>query len=228
MPTKLVFIGAALSVGEIVEIIHAINENGASYEIVGALDDNISLHGSRVQGIPVLGGLDMAKDMHDVRFIHAIGSHKTRMKRLEIVGRLGLAPEQFETLVHPSANIYPSVTMGNGCIVHAGVCVAQNATLGDFSILTFNAVVGPDAVLGAGAMVASLAFVGSRVKIGPCSFIGASSAIAEDVVVGPGAMIGMATAIYRPVPAGMFVLGNPARNAYPSHVPEHLSEGWNY
>lgn len=226
--TKLVFIGAALSIGEISQIVYALNRKGASYEILGALDDNSALHGQESQGVRVIGGLEMAASMNDVKFLHAIGSHKTRMKRLEIVDRTGLSPDRFETLIHPSANVYPDVTIGNGCIIHAGVTVAQRAVLSDFTILTFNAVVGPSAILGAGAMVASLAFVGSRAKIGPCSFVGASSAIAEDVVIGPGAMVGMSTAVYRPVSAGMFVLGNPARNAYPSAVPEQLTRGWSY
>lgn len=225
---KLVFIGAALSIGEIIEIVNALNQQGASYDVVGALDDNERLHGKNVQGIPVLGGLHLAAAMDGVKFVHAIGSYRTRMKRLDVVSQADLSPDQFETLIHPAANIYPDVSVGVGSIIHAGVSVAQKAILGKFSIVTFNAVIGPEAVLGDGAMVASLAFVGSRAKVGTCSFVGASSSIAENVVVGPGAMIGMATAVYRPVPAGMFVLGNPARNAYPDVVPKELLRSWEY
>ncbi len=224
---KLVFLGASTAVGEILEIVNALNTHG-QYTIMGALDDNADLQGQSVFGIPVLGELAMAKTLTDAQFIFAIGSHKTRLLRLDILDKLDIPEERFITLIHPRANVYPSAKIGAGCIIHAGACIAQDADIGAFSIITFNAVIGGNVIMGKGAMVASLAFVGTGAKIGPCSFIGASSAVADNVVIGPGAMLGMATAAYRNVPKGLFVLGNPAEKVIPSVVPERICENWSY
>lgn len=226
-PIKLVFIGASTAVGEILELVNALNTENA-YEVIGALDDDPSLVGGEVAGVPIIGSLEKAKELSDVKFIFSIGSHKTRLNRLEILDRLNLQEDRFVTLIHPQAIVYPSVQIGGGCIIHAGVCIAPNVKVGSFCIITFNAVIGPNVILGHGALVTSLVFIGSGAKIGPCSFIGAASAVGENVVIGPGAMVGMGSSIYRDVSKGVFVLGNPAKTVYPLHVPDRICENWDY
>jgi sugar O-acyltransferase (sialic acid O-acetyltransferase NeuD family) len=218
----LIFLGASNAFLEIQEVIHDINRVSPRHEIVGLLDDDPARHGTIVDGVPVLGPLEMARDRPDVDLVFGIGSYGTRLKRHSIIARLGLPDERFLSLVHPLAKVYPSATIGPGSIVHSGTVLANDVTLDGFNVVTFGAVLGPGAHLARFAMVASLAVVLSRVDLGPGSFVGASSCIQDGVRVGAGALIGMASAVYRNVADGTVVLGNPARPSYRVRVPPEL------
>lgn len=218
----LIFLGASNAFFEIQELIHDINRVAYRHEIVGLLDDDPARHGEIVDGVRVLGPLEMARDRPDVDLVFAIGSYGTRLQRHSIIARLGLPDERFLSLVHPLAKVYPSADIGPGSIVHSGTVLANDVRLDGFNIVTFGAVLGPSTHLARFAMVASLAVVLSRVDLGPGSFVGASSCIQEGIRVGAGALVGMASAVYRNVDDGAVVLGNPARASYRVRVPPEL------
>jgi sugar O-acyltransferase (sialic acid O-acetyltransferase NeuD family) len=217
------FLGASTAFLEIGEIIHDINRVERRHEIIGLLDDDAFRHGQMVDGVPVLGPLELARDHPDADLVFGIGSYNTRLQRHSIIARLGLPDERFISLVHPLAKVYPSAHIGAGSIIHSGTVLANDVRLDGFNVVTFGAVLGPYTHLGRFAMVTSLAVVLSRVELGPGSFVGAGSCIQDGVRVGAGALIGMAAAVYRNVEAGAVVLGNPARAAYRVRVPAELA-----
>jgi sugar O-acyltransferase (sialic acid O-acetyltransferase NeuD family) len=222
-PRPLLFLGASTAFFEIQEIIHDINRVEARHEIVGLLDDDPARHGEILDGVPVLGPLEMARSRPDVDLVFGIGSHATRLQRHSIIARLRLPDERFVSLIHPLAKVYPSAVVGPGSIVHSNTVLANDVRLDGFNVVTFGALLGPYTHLARFAMVTSLAVVLSRVELGPGSFVGASSCIQDGVRVGAGALIGMAAAVYRDVDEGAVVLGNPARTSYRVRVPSELS-----
>jgi sugar O-acyltransferase (sialic acid O-acetyltransferase NeuD family) len=219
----LLFLGASTAFFEIQEIIHDINRVQPRHEIVGLLDDDPKWHGQVIDGVPVLGPLDLARERPDVDLVFGIGSHTTRLQRHRIISRLGLPDERFITLIHPLAKVYPSAHVGPGSIVHSNVVLANHVRLDGFNVVTFGALLGPYTHMHRFAMVTSLAVVLSRVELGAGSFVGASACIQDGVKVGAGALIGMAAAVYRNVDPGAIVLGNPARLAYRVPVPPELA-----
>jgi sugar O-acyltransferase (sialic acid O-acetyltransferase NeuD family) len=219
----LLFLGASTAFLEIGEIIHDINRVEPRHEIIGLLDDDAGRHGQTVEGVSVLGPLDMAHKYPDADLVFGIGSYNTRLQRHAIIERLGLPDERFISLVHPLAKVYPSASVGPGSIIHAGTVLANDVRLDGFNVVTFGALLGPYTHLCRFAMVTSLAVVLSRVELGPGSFVGAGSCIQDGVRVGAGALIGMAAAVYRNVDQGAVVLGNPARAAYRVRVPAELA-----
>ena len=222
----LVFVGASTAFAEISEIIADINRVERQYEMVAMLDDNPKLHGQKLGGVQVTGGLDTSDRYPDAQFVFGIGSYRTRLMRYAILQRLNLPDERFVTLVHPTAKVYPSARIGAGCIVHSGVVIGNDAVLEPFSIVTFNAILGPYVRLGRCAMVTTMALALSYVQIGPCAFVGVKSCLAEGIRVGPGAMVGMASAVFRNVAPGAFVLGNPAQLVNQVKVPPEILQGW--
>jgi sugar O-acyltransferase (sialic acid O-acetyltransferase NeuD family) len=226
VPRPLLFLGASTAFLEIQEIIHDINRVEPRHRIVGLLDDDQRRHGTEVDGVPVIGPLDVALEHPEADLVFGIGSHSTRMVRHQIIHRLGIADERFISLVHPSAKVYPSARIGPGSIVHSGVVIGNHVVLDGFNVVTFGALLGPYVHLGRFSMVASLAIVLTGVIVGEAAFIGAGACLIDGIRVGPGALVGMAAAVYRDVAPGVVVLGNPAKAAGRDQVPPELLESW--
>lgn len=225
-PEDVVFLGASTAFREISEVIHDLNRVSERYRIVALLDDNESLHGSSIDGVPVAGPLAAVELYPDAKLVFGIGSFRTRMIRRQLQERLAQPPERFLTLVHPAAKVYPDAVVGAGSIIHLGSVIANGAQLGPCSIVTFNAVVGPYCKVGHSAMVTTAVVLLTGVEVGSCAFIGASSCVAEGVRIGPGAMVGMGTHVYRDVRPGAYILGSPPRELSRDEVPPELLSGW--
>lgn len=218
----LVFLGASTAFYEVVAMIDAANAIQPKYKVVALLDDNAATHGKDMRGVPVVGPLDRHRDYPEADFVFAIGSLKTRLIRHQIMGRLGIPESRFATIIHPSAVVDPSATVGPGCIVHPGSAIGNDAVLEPFSILAVNSAVGPYATLERYSMVTSLVAVLSSARIGRSAFVGSCSCVTEGVRVGRGSMIGAGTVVSRDVPDGVLMLGNPARQLNKFDVPEDL------
>jgi sugar O-acyltransferase (sialic acid O-acetyltransferase NeuD family) len=225
MIKRLAFIGAT-AYPETFHIIRDLNSKRLTYEVIGLLDDNISLKNRRIGGIEVIGGLDLAKTMpSDVQFVFGIGSQRTRIIRHEIIRRIGIPDHRYETLIHPSASILLDVEIGPGCIIHPGVIVGQESVLEGFNLVFTNTIVASRNHLGKFSMLTSLVSLTNKVRIGRSAFIGTASAVAEGVSIGAGAMIAMGSLVNKDVPIGVNAMGNPIRFFQKDPVPEELLEG---
>jgi acetyltransferase-like isoleucine patch superfamily enzyme len=66
-------------------------------------------------------------------------------------------------------------------------------------------------VLGAGVTVAPSATLAGGVTLGAQAYVGSGAILRPGTTVGEGALIGMGAVVLRDVPAGIVVVGNPAR-----------------
>lgn len=225
---KLVIIGGSNAFWEITELIDDINKVKKTYEIIAVLDDNLQLIGKQYNNLIVDGPVDIAKKFpEDVKFIFAIGSFKTRLIRNKILERLAIDENRFETLIHPSAKIFSTAKIGNGCIVHYGTVVFNHTIIESFVVIAANCVIAVSNHLGKGSLFGSNITTTTGVKIGSFSFVGSSTSIGENIEIGPGAQIGMGSLILKNIPAGCFVLGNPPRILDKVEVPKEIIDEWN-
>ena len=208
---KIVFLGASIAFFEVSAIMKAINARQYKYEIIAILDDDIKTHGKIIQGIPVVGPLELAEKYPDVFFVFGIGSMKTRLIRQKIINRLNISISRFETMIHPSAVIDDSAKIANGCIIHPGVVIGNDVVVEPFSIIAVNSAIGPYVHIESFAMITSLVAVLSSARIGKSTFIGSCSCVTEHVSIGAGSMIGAGTVVSRNIDTGSFFLGNPGR-----------------
>lgn len=211
---------------EQIEVVRALNEAGAGYEVRGVLDDDPDLRGETVEGSPVIGTLDDARAVDDVSFLLAIGANKNRLTLHRLLERIAVPPERFPSLIHPSATVYESADVGAGAIVHAGAVIGQGARIGAFAKVIWNAVVGADNLIGRGAVLCPLAATCSRVKVGPFAFLATQASVADGCEVGPMAAIGLGTAASRDVRPGETVYGMPPRTVDRAEVPAQILEEW--
>ena len=212
MVQKLIVIGASNALREVSGIVYAINQVRLTFEIVGALDDSEEFSGRKIDGIPVLGPLSMARTFSDdICFVFAVGSQNTQCIRDKIFYRLGIGRERFPAIVHPKADLDQSSSVGYGCIVHAGACLGAGSELGDFAILAVNSALGPDSKVEEFAMITSLVLILSRAKVGRMAFIGSMTCILEEITIGDFSRVGVGSVVARDVAENAIALGNPAR-----------------
>lgn len=112
--------------------------------------------------------MEFRKD-YDAFFI-ALGNS---MVREEWQTKISEAGYQLVTLVHPSANVSKSASLGVGCVVMQGVVVQSNGLIGKGCIVSSGVIIEHDAELGdfchvnAGAIVPALTVPnGTKVEYG--------------------------------------------------------------
>lgn len=224
---SLVVLGASNAFWEVRELVSDINVRRERYRIVGVLDDDPTSWGRRLDGVPVSGPLEKALDFSDeVRFIFGIGSYRTRIIRREILERTGLADCRFETLIHPTAKIFSTASVGDGCIVHFGTVVFGGARLDSFAIVSAMSVIATNNLVGRGALIGSGVITADEAAIGCYAHVGQGVLIAEHREVGPGAQIGIGGVVMQDVKPGAFGLGSPLRFIDRVEVPAEILREW--
>ena len=173
--------------------------------IEGVFDDRRELWGTELLGEKVLGPIDLATDTSADGAVVAIGDN---VSRREVVARMNLP---WLTLVHPTAWVDPSSSLGEGSVVLPQAGVSTDAAIGRHAILNLRSLVSHDCRLGDFVHVAPGAILAGEAQVGSGTLIGAGAIVAPRVRVGSDALVGIGTAIARPVSDGTKVIGVPPK-----------------
>lgn len=210
-PRPLLLVGAGGFARETLELVHAINAVAPAWNVAGALDDDVSLHGTGIGTATVLGPAAAVHDHPHALVVACVASPADPLRRLALVARLGLAPERYATLVHPAAVVPRSAVIGPGCVLHATTVLTANVRLGAHVALMPGVVLTHDDVVEDGATFGAGARLAGRVTVGRGAYIGAGALVREDVTIGAGATVGMGAVVTRSPGAGEVWAGVPAR-----------------
>jgi sugar O-acyltransferase (sialic acid O-acetyltransferase NeuD family) len=211
---RLVIIGAAGQARELESYVRDCSESGRShFEVAGFLVSDMSKIGPRDSSARILGDYDWLR------------THRTSVDALALgVGsppaRLRLAEElsaefpdlEWPTIVHPGARLdRHSLSLGRGVMIAPGAVATVNVTVNDFAMLNFCASVGHETCIGAGSVVNPGANLSGGVRIGRSVLIGAGAVVLQYRTVGDEATVGAGAVVTKDVPAGLTVVGVPAR-----------------
>jgi sugar O-acyltransferase (sialic acid O-acetyltransferase NeuD family) len=178
------------------------------------LDDNPEREGQRLGGAEVVGRswLRSHPNPAQLRAIVAIGNNA---QRLRVAGELRALGVAFGNVVHPSAVVLSTATVGAGVTVSPMAVVGSGAEVGNHCIINTAAVVEHDCVIGEGCSLSPGVRMAGRVAIGAGAFIGVGATLNPRVMVGAGAIVGAGAVVTRDVPPRTVVYGNPAREVRP-------------
>lgn len=196
----LIILGAGGAAYNLVEFVEDINEVNPTWNLLGFLDDNISLIGNIIHGYKVLGNINESKNYEKAYFISSIGSATDLTMRKRVRDRVPFDDNHFATLIHPLAHISRSAVIGTGTVVCPYASIQAEATIGhncyinSFNHLAHETIVGSHTILAARTVVAS------ATSFGECCYIGCGCAFKHDITIGNNCMIGMGSVIWKNIP----------------------------
>jgi sugar O-acyltransferase (sialic acid O-acetyltransferase NeuD family) len=206
---RIVLVGAGDHGRGVLEIVRALARGGAAVECAGFVDDRIEAR--EVDGVPCLGTVDwLLEELPELKAKLVLSMSSPEAKR-SIAERLGRTGAEFAVLVHPRAEVSPSVRLGPGSVIGAGAVIVYESEVGAHVTVNLNATVGHHVGIGAFSTVAPGVNLLGRVAVGEGTLIHANAVVLPSVTVGDGAVVGAGSVVLRDVPPGTTVFGNPAR-----------------
>lgn len=191
---------------------------GSEHTITGFIDDNTSLQGEDVLGVPVLGNVaHMGKFRHafDAAIV-AVGDNTARMNLSMELAKQSIS---FVTIVHPRAIVAADVQLGTGTFVAAGAIINTGTIVGNSAIINTGATVDHDNIIDNYVHVGPGVHTAGRVHVGQCTFLGIGSRVIPDVIIGKNVVIGAGAVVLKNVPDGATCVGVPARVIKVNGVP---------
>lgn len=207
-------------------VLDVIRQSG-KFTPIGFLDNNPTLHGRRVDGLPVLGGIGLIEQRapgfspagassnvspHPVNecnaAVIAIGDNGVRRMIAETVEAAGL---DLPAIIHPSAQIATNVTIGRGVVIAAGALVCAHSQIGDYAILNTGCIVDHESMIGTAVHVCPGVRLAGHVTLESGAFIGIGSTVIQNVRIGFEAIVGAGAVVTCNVDPMTTVVGVPAR-----------------
>lgn len=174
------------------------------------LDDDASLHGEAIDGVPIIGDFGSLEDFEEaVECLVAFGD--SRGVRLDIAGSLQEHCSGFFNAVHPDCTISESTTIGEGVTVNAESYIGPGADIGDHVLIDSCTSVSHGVQLAAGVTVTPNVTLAGDVTVERDAYIGPGATIVEDVTIGAGSIVGAGAVVTESVEGQKTVVGVPAQ-----------------
>jgi sugar O-acyltransferase (sialic acid O-acetyltransferase NeuD family) len=175
---------------------------------IGYLDDNPKIVGQSYLNIPVLGNLQQISTIDHDYVVVAIGNNQ---RRKQIFDQLKLANENFLTVIHPSAIISTSVTIGVGSMICAGAIINPAATIGNNVIINTGSTIDHHNHIADHVHIAPGVNLGGEVTVAEGTFIGIGASIIPQRQIGEWSIIGAGATIITNVEPHTTYVGTPGK-----------------
>jgi len=201
---KVIIIGDGRHSQVIQEMISALPE----YKIVAVLDDKYEepfyAKGITYAEISFIYMLLTA----NTKVVVAIGSNESRKN---IVENLPLIAEQYLTVIHPSAVISPSASIGYGTVVMPNAAVNARSRIGQHSIINTGSIIEHDNLVENYTHISPNATLAGQVSIGEGSHICSSATIIPGKNIGNWSIVGAGSTVLNDIPSYSKAVGSPTR-----------------
>jgi sugar O-acyltransferase (sialic acid O-acetyltransferase NeuD family) len=181
--------------------------------VLGILDTNPKLIGTKVLDIPVLGSEEeiLAQYSPDtVQLINGMGSVGLPIQRAALFNKFKKSGYQFLTVIHPTAYVGAGVILGEGTQLLAGSIVQVGTEIGANVIVNTRAAIDHDCHIGDHVHVAPGVTCCGSVIVEQISHIGCGAVLMQGIKIGEQSLIAAGAVVIRDVSKGSKVAGVPA------------------
>lgn len=202
MNRELVILGDGPHAREMADIVAAINQRSATWNLLGFLTAQArsASEVSTIDGHPLLGDYGDMSRFPNALFVAEYGSHPPSLPR-----------ERLATLIAPSAFVASTARIGVGCVVYPHCFIGSNAILEDHVFALAGCVINHDDHLEDHVTLASGVLLAGYVHIEADAYLGQGCMVRESLRIGRGSKIGMGSVVVMDVAPNSVMVGNPAR-----------------
>ena len=204
---NLILVGAGGLAREVAEAVSA----SGRYRLLGIVDDDVSLHGTTVGDVPVLGGVDQLFWDRSSYVVVCTGMGRTRAAIVRLLAAHDIGPSRYGTVVHPSVQVPRSCFLGVGSVLLAQVAITADAYVGRHVVAMPNVTVTHDDVISDYVTLCGGVSLAGSVTVGPGAYLGTNASVRQGVRVGAASTLGMGATLLEDLPDGETWVGVPAR-----------------
>jgi acetyltransferase EpsM len=197
--------------GEHARVVIEAVQSGVSHHLLGFIDPEPCEETTRRLGVARLGHEAALASNPGALGVLGFGALATRGRRTEAVDRLTPGLGGWGTVVHATAWVSPTATIGPGTVILARAVVQTGARIGAHCVINTGAIVEHDVVLGDHAQLAPGVILGGGARVGRLAYLGLGAVVRDHTAVGARATVGMGAVVVADVGEGAQVLGVPAR-----------------
>lgn len=192
-------------------LVDALIQSGS--EIVGIADADSSLVGTKLLGVPVLGGDEIINNFpqSEILLVNGLGSVRVTVKRKDFFNFYRTLGYDFATVIHPSAIIASDVVIGEGVQIMAGVVIQPGCQIGCNTIINTSSSVDHDCLIGENVHIAPGVTLSGGVRIGQESHVGTGATVIQGISIGTHSLVGAGAVVVRDVSDRTSVVGVPAK-----------------
>lgn len=205
MTDRLVIVGAGGHGREALSVARTVNRLRDRWHEIGLVDDGIIDRGL-VDDHDVLGTTEFVIEGGDEHVI-AIGDPGIRRRVAERIADAAPAV----TLIDPSAWIGDDVDIDDGAMIYPGAICTTNVRIGFHSHLNCGVIVSHDCRVGEFVSLSPGVKLNGGVTVGDGAFLGTGAIVLPGRTIGQDAIVGAGAVVVDDVPAGVTVVGVPAR-----------------
>jgi sugar O-acyltransferase (sialic acid O-acetyltransferase NeuD family) len=197
--------GLAREVIEVVRVARAFTGD------LRVLDDAPQTWGGELNGVPVVGGLEEVKRYEGHEIVLCAGRGVVRRSLVRRLADLGVEPERYATVLHPSAQVPPSCSVGRGSVLLAHTVLTANVHVGDHVVTMPHVTLTHDDQVADFVTLCAGVSLGGTVCVGSGAYLGMNASVREGVSLGDDTVLGMGSVLLEDLPAGETWAGVPAR-----------------
>ena len=174
-----------------------------------------TLWGKVIWGIPVTGDDDRIDSYkpHEIEVVNGIGSTGNPSTRKKVFTGMKKKGFSFAPVIHPSAVVSDSSSLGAGVQVMAGAIVQPGCQIGDNVIINTGAIIDHDCRLGDHVHLAPGVTLSGGVRVGAGTHIGTGASVIQGITIGESVFVAAGSVVVHDIGDGVRVRGVPARIA---------------
>ena len=208
---RLVIFGASGFGKEVHQLVCDINDIHKHWELLGFLDDDVNLHNEIINGLPVLGGIDLLDNFTDVGVLIGISEPNLKTRIIKKIKERNKFID-FPSVLHPLVSINPKlVKFGVGNIVSPYCIFTANIEIGDFNTFNTRVTIGHDVKIGDFNSFNPNVQISGNVNIGSTNFFAVNSVILQGISIGNDNFIGACSLVIKKIRDNTKLFGIPAQ-----------------